>query len=113
MVHFKAKGTPAEDFSARWAVSGSGATIYPDGAFVAEQPGTYVINASSGNVAATASIVVSPRNAEREVELVGRVPFKEVQGPEEWIIGNYAFTRRLPIALWFMTLRSGTPEADG
>jgi hypothetical protein len=91
VVHFRAKGTPAEDFAARWAVSGSGATIYPDGAFVAETPGTYVINASSGNVAGTASIVISPRNAEREVELVGRIPFKEVQGAEEWIIGNYAY----------------------
>ena len=91
VVHFTAKGTPAEDFTARWAVSGSGATIYPDGAFVAEQPGTYVISASSGNVAATASIVISPRNAEREVQLVGRVPFKEFQGAEVWIIGNYAY----------------------
>jgi plastocyanin len=91
VVHFTAKGTPAEDFTARWSVTGSGATIYPDGAFVAEQPGTYVINASSGNVGATASIVISPRNAEREVELVGRVPFKEFQGAEEWIIGNYAY----------------------
>jgi hypothetical protein len=97
VIHFTAKGSPAEDFTARWAVSGSGATIYPDGAFVAEQPGTYVINASSGNVGATASIVISPRNAEREVKLVGRVPFKEFQGAEEWIIGNYAITRRLPI----------------
>src|SRR6185369_13983200 len=91
VVHFTAKGTPSENFTARWAVSGSGATIYPDGAFVAEQPGTYVINASSGNAGATASIVISPRSAEREVQLVGRVPFKEFQGAEEWIIGNYAY----------------------
>ena len=60
-------------------------------AFVAEQPGTYVISASSGSLAATVSIVVTPRNAEREVKLVGRVPFKEFQGAEEWIIGNYAY----------------------
>ena len=91
VVHFTAKGTPEDNFTARWSVSGSSAAIYSDGAFVAEQPGTYVINASSGNVAATASVVVSPRNAEREVKLVGRVPFKEFQGAEEWIIGNYAY----------------------
>lgn len=91
VIHFTAKGTPADNFTARWSVGGSGATIYADGAFVAEQPGTYVINASSGTLAATASIVISPRNAEREVELVGRVPFKEFQGAEEWIIGNYAY----------------------
>ncbi len=91
VVHFTAKGTPTNDFTPRWAVTGSGATIYPDGAFVAEQPGTFVISASSGNITATASIVVAPRNAERELEVVGRAPFKEFQGAEEWIIGNFAY----------------------
>jgi hypothetical protein len=91
VIHFKAKGTPNGEFTPRWAVTGSGATVYPDGAFVAEQPGTYVINASSGNVNATASVVVAPRNAERELKTVGRAPFKEFQGAEEWIIGNYAY----------------------
>ena len=91
VIHLIAKGTPANDFTARWSVTGTGAIIYPDGAFVAEQPGTYIINASSGNLTATASIVVTPRNAERELEVVGRAPFKEFQGAEEWIIGNYAY----------------------
>src|SRR5437879_4225322 len=61
------------------------------GAFVAEQPGTYIINASAGNITTTASVVVTPRNVERELEVVGRAPFKEFQGAEEWIIGNYAY----------------------
>jgi len=91
VVHFNAKGTPADNFTARWSVSGSGATIYPDGAFVAERPGTFIISASSGNVAATASVVVAPRNADREMTVVGRAPFKEFQGAEEWIIGDYAY----------------------
>ena len=91
VVHFAAKGTPTNEFTARWSVTGAGAMIYPDGAFVAEQPGTYVINASSGNITATASVIVTPRNAERELEVVGRAPFKEFQGAEEWIIGNYAY----------------------
>jgi len=91
VVHFTAKGTPADNFTARWSVTGKGAVIYSDGAFVAEQPGTYIINASSGTLTATASIVVAPRNADRELTTVGRVPFKEFQGAEEWIIGNYAY----------------------
>src|SRR5207244_6919719 len=91
VVHFTAKGNPSSDFTPQWSVSGSGATIYSDGAFVAEQPGTYVINASAGNITTTASVVVTPRNAERELEVVGRAPFKEFQGAEEWIIGNYAY----------------------
>ncbi len=91
VVHFTAKGTPSSDFTPRWSVSVSGATIYSDGAFVAEQPGTYIVNASSGNVSTTASVVVAPRNVERELKVVGRALFKEFQGAEEWIIGNYAY----------------------
>ena len=91
VVHFTAKGTPSADFTPQWSVSGSGATIYSDGAFVAEQPGTYIVNASSGNVSTTASVVVAPRNVERELKVVGRALFKEFQGAEEWIIGNYAY----------------------
>lgn len=91
VVRLTAKGTPATGFTVSWSVTGAGATVYPDGAFVAEQPGTFIIKASSGSVAATASIVVTPRNAERELEVVGRAPFKEFQGAEEWIIGNYAY----------------------
>ena len=91
VVHFTAKGDPNNDFTPRWSTSGSGATIDPDGGFVAEQPGTYIVTATSGNISANASIVVTPRNLEREVEVVGRVPFKEFQGAEQWIIGNYAY----------------------
>ncbi|HYR74781.1 MAG TPA: Ig-like domain-containing protein [Pyrinomonadaceae bacterium] len=91
VVHFTAKGTPSNDFTPRWAVSGNGATIYSDGAFVAEQPGNYIVTASSGNLSSSASVVVAPRNADRELQVVGRAPFKEFQGAEEWITGNYAY----------------------
>jgi hypothetical protein len=91
VVHFSGRPNPASTFATRWSVSGSGATVYPDGAFVAEQPGTYIVSASIGSVAAAATVVVLPRNAERELQVVGRVPFKEFQGAEEWIIGNYAY----------------------
>lgn len=91
VVRFTAKGTPANSFTAQWSVGGTGATIYPDGAFVAEEPGTYVVTGGSGNITSTASIVVTPRNAERDLNLVGRVPFKEFQGAEAWAIGNYLY----------------------
>ncbi len=42
-------------------------------------------------MSSSASIVVSPRNLEREVKIVGRAPIKEFQGAEQWIIGNYAY----------------------
>lgn len=91
VVRFTAKGDPNNDFTARWSVSGPGATIDPDGGFVAEKPGTYIITATSGNISGSASIVITPRNVARELQIVGRAPFKEFQGAEQWIIGNYAY----------------------
>src|SRR5689334_14685442 len=91
VVRLTAKGDPAGDITTRWSVSGLGATVDADGAFVAEKPGTYIVTATSGNISSSASIVVAPRNLEREIEVVGRVPFKEFQGAEQWIIGNYAY----------------------
>ena len=72
-------------------MSGNAATIDADGGFVAERPGTYVVTATTGNISSSTSIVVKPRNIQREIEVVGRVPFKEFQGAEQWIIGNYAY----------------------
>jgi hypothetical protein len=91
VIRFAAKGNPAGDFTTRWGVSGSGATIDQDGGFVATMPGTYIVTASSGNVSSSASIVIAPRKLERDVTVVGRVVFKEFQGAEQWIIGNYAY----------------------
>jgi hypothetical protein len=91
VVRFTAKGDPNGDFSTRWSVSGAAATVDSNGAFVADLPGTYIVTAMSGNVSSSASIVVSPRNLEREIKIVGRAPFKEFQGAEQWITGNYAY----------------------
>ena len=91
VIRFKAQGTPGDQFATRWSVSGHGARVYPDGAFVAEQPGTYIVSAGVGNVFATASIVVTARNAERKLQVVGRATFRDVQGAEVWLIGNYAY----------------------
>ncbi len=96
VVRFTARAMDASDAqtanpSVRWAVSGEGAMIEPDGGFVAARPGTYVITAVSGEHTAVASIVVTPRNAEREIEIVGRAPFKDFQAAEQWIFGHYAY----------------------
>jgi hypothetical protein len=91
VVRFSAKGDPGGDFSTSWTVSGNAATVDANGAFVADLPGTYIVTAMSGNVSSSASIVVTPRDLEREVTIVGRAPFKEFQGAEQWIIGNYAY----------------------
>ncbi len=92
VVRFKAvPNGSVESFAPRWAVGGAGATIDADGGFVAEQPGTYVVTATIGDRMASGSVVVTSRNAERALEVVGRATVKDTQFAEEWIIGNYAY----------------------
>jgi len=98
VVHFSASaleggGSNVKDPPVRWSLSGSGngAAVYPDGAFVAERAGTYVVMASSGQHSAVASVVVRPRNVERDVEVVSHVPMPDLQMSEEWIIGHHAY----------------------
>jgi plastocyanin len=101
VVHFAATphdagGRAVTDILTSWSVSGPRGTIYPDGAFVAESPGTYEITASVGRHSAVASIAVEPRNIERSIEVVGHVPIKNPDGSptetsEEWVIGKHLY----------------------
>jgi plastocyanin len=98
VVHFIASGSDSigghvKDPPVRWALVGSGgaAAVYPDGAFVAEKAGTYVVTASSGQHSASASVVVRPRNVERDMEVVAHVPMPDLQMSEEWIIGHHVY----------------------
>ena len=86
-----AAGKSVSSCEVRWSVSGEGATIESDGAFVAEKPGAYVVTASAGDRQALASVIVTPRNSERELEVIGRATLKDGQTAEQWIIGNYAY----------------------
>jgi hypothetical protein len=96
VIHFAAhavdeSGAALKKVPVRWAVSGAGAMIESDGGFVAERPGSYVITAASGERTAVASVVVAPRKAEREIEVVGRAPFKDVMAAEQWVFGDYVY----------------------
>lgn len=93
VVRFNVRATsgPADNNAVRWTVSGPAATIDSDGGFVAELPGSYVITAASGPQEAIASVVVTPRNAERTLQVVGRAPIKDFEAAEEWLIGDYAY----------------------
>jgi plastocyanin len=91
VIHFAASDASGKDAPVRWSISDSGATVFSDGAFVAEKAGTYVVTASRGQHSASASIVVRPRNVEREIEVVAHVPMPDLQMSEEWIIGHHAY----------------------
>ncbi len=100
VVRFKAVATSegaagTKDLLQSWSVSGAGARIYPDGAFVAEEPGTYEVTASIGRHRDVASVTVTRRNAEREVDVVAHIQTKDgdepIQTSEEWIIGDHLY----------------------
>jgi len=105
VVHFKssakdAQGGAVKDPFVSWEVIGAGATVYPDGAFVAEDPGTYIVRATSGGRETTSSVVVAPRNMERQLDVVAHVMPKDTQTSEQWIIGNYAYLASVSDKLW-------------
>lgn len=89
--NIRARVGKADNYAVRWTSNGPSATIDADGGFVAELPGSYVITAASGDQEAIASVVVTPRNAERSITVVGRAVNKEYATAEEWIFGNYAY----------------------
>ncbi|HJS75638.1 MAG TPA: hypothetical protein VJ921_15195, partial [Vicinamibacteria bacterium] len=100
VVRFRAMVTDAAGAavvtpSLRFSVSGPGASIDPDGGFVAERPGAYTVTVSSGDRMATTSIRIEPRNVEREIEVVGRAAFTDLQAAEQWIFGDYAYLSSL------------------
>jgi hypothetical protein len=72
----------------RWSLTTGGGTIYPDGAFVAEQAGAYAITATVGSVSGAAPIAVSRRTHQRTFEKVGSVVFGDIQAAEGWAIGD-------------------------
>jgi hypothetical protein len=93
VVRFTAKVEGAKDLATAWSVSGPRGTIYPDGGFVAELPGTYQVTATIGKHNAVTSLEVAPRNAQRDIVYVAHIPTKDpdgkvVQTAEEWVIGN-------------------------
>ena len=105
----RAQSGQASNEAVRWTVGGPAASIDPDGGFVAELPGSYVITAASGPEEAVASVVVAPRNAERNLDVVGRVRVKESASAEEWIIGNHAYLST--VADKFMVYDISNPSA--
>jgi hypothetical protein len=89
-----ANGSGVEDIPATWsftfvpddsinAPGASGQII--DGKFVGEVPGQYTILATAGPLTARRSVDIRPRNAVREVELIGRGTVRDVRSSDLWI----------------------------
>ena len=110
VVHFTVSAKNAS--AVNWSVEGEGATVWPDGALVAERPGTYVVTASLGERHAVASVVVTPRAVERELEVLAHIiPDKNVPYAEEWIFGNTAYLSSIGDKLWVYDISDpGNPK---
>ena len=107
VVRFSAKGGGRVLPSVQWSVDGSGATIDPDGGFVAERPGTFLVTATYGTRMATSSVVIALRNVQRALELVGRTPTEDFQTLEQWTFGDYLYaTSALSGKLWVYDITS-------
>lgn len=82
---------PAGTFP-RYSVTGpSGATVYPDGAFVAEEPGRYVVAAGGFGPVARAVIDVEPRTHDRKLSHVGRGAISYAHTGDLWVFDDVAY----------------------
>ena len=93
-------GQPVADPFVRWSVTGEGATIEPDGTFVAERPGRYAVTATSGERVAAGSVTVTPREGDRVLQVVGRAPMSEFQAAEQWIAGDFLYLSSIADRVW-------------
>ena len=88
-----ARGRTVTGLTPSWTMSGGEGQIEQDGAFVAYQPGRYVINANVGNRSAQAVVTVEARDVRRPVSVVGRLPRTQFSTAEVWLHpnGNVAY----------------------
>jgi hypothetical protein len=94
VVHFTAEKSTTHSKAksgVSWSVEGEGAEVFSDGGFVAELPCNYIVHASAGVRTASSSVLVTPRDIGREVEVVGHAMPKDEQFAEEWIWDHYAY----------------------
>ncbi len=61
------------------------AQIEQDGRFVAETPGLYTVVASTAHLSAQTTVRVRPRNARRDIELIGHGTIGDVNTSDLWI----------------------------
>jgi hypothetical protein len=82
------RGRAVEGIALTYGVHGldsAGAEIYSDGAFVAENPGTYKVMVTAGGLAQEAIVSVEPRPKATPVELVGRHGPTDVTTSDLWV----------------------------
>jgi hypothetical protein len=83
-----AAGRAITGLTPTWSFAPGRGQLDPDGAFVAYEPGTYVITASYGQRSSDAVVKVEARDVRRPVRVVGRLPRTAFPTSEVWIHPN-------------------------
>lgn len=79
-VTFAVNAQPADNLA-----PGATGQITEEGRFVAEDPGTYTIVATSGDVSAQEPVEIVPRDVETELEIVGHGQVSDVHTSDLWV----------------------------
>ena len=81
-----ARGGAVADVHPEWSLSPGNGIIDPDGAFVADLPGTYRIRGSFAGRSAEAVVTVTPRDATRPSQVVGHLGLGQgIMAMEFWL----------------------------
>ena len=83
-----ARGKSIAGLSPVWTMTGGEGNVEQDGAFVAYQPGRYIVSASLAGKTAESVITVEARDVRRPVSVVGRLPRTQFSTSELWIHPN-------------------------
>ncbi|HUP19121.1 MAG TPA: Ig-like domain-containing protein [Gemmatimonadota bacterium] len=75
----------------RYSVTGPGGRVWPDGAFVAETPGEYVVAAELGGSSTHVAIRVEPRQHDLRFERIGHAGVPAAHTADLWVIGDVAY----------------------
>ncbi|MGQ0649788.1 MAG: hypothetical protein ACT4P7_19720, partial [Gemmatimonadaceae bacterium] len=80
-----ASGRPIRGLSTSWSFAPGQGRIDQDGAFVAYEPGEYLVTAVQGGRTAHAIVRVAPRDVRRPMTVVGRLPRTRFRTEELWL----------------------------
>ena len=75
----------------RYTVTGPAGEVDPQGWFVAEEPGDYLVVGTLGASSATVPIRVEARGFDRELKFVGRGAVSYAHTGDLWVFGNTAY----------------------
>ncbi len=102
------RNLPMSPIPLQWSVSGPSASVETDGAFVAEQPGTYLVTAAAGAIGGAHPIRVVPRVHRRTLELVAHVSLGNLQAAEVWAVGDVAYLSTLSDRIYVFDIQDPT-----